>query len=124
MTVLNEHYALSNGVDLRGSASGCGSSTTTKPPRRSARPSRWATATSTPPRLTATSPRFKRASAPVVSHVSGCSSIKLAAAIKDREQAAAAIAESLEKLGLDCVDLTLIHAPQPWNDLRGGDYAE
>lgn len=51
-------------------------------------------------------------------------STKLAAEIKDYEQAAAAIDGSLEKLGLDYVDLMLIHAPQPWDDFRGGDYSE
>ncbi len=51
-------------------------------------------------------------------------STKLAAEIKDCEQAAAAIDGSLEKLGLDYVDLMLIHAPQPWDDFRGGDYSE
>jgi diketogulonate reductase-like aldo/keto reductase len=51
-------------------------------------------------------------------------STKLAAEIKDHDQAAAAVDESLEKLGLDYIDLMLIHAPQPWNDYRGGDYAE
>ncbi|MFP5347705.1 MAG: aldo/keto reductase [Actinomycetes bacterium] len=51
-------------------------------------------------------------------------STKLAAEIKDYDGAVAAIDESLEKLGLDHVDLMLIHSPQPWDDFRGGDYAE
>lgn len=51
-------------------------------------------------------------------------STKLAAEIKAYDGAAAAIDGSLEKLGLDYVDLMLIHSPQPWNDFRGGDYAE
>ena len=51
-------------------------------------------------------------------------STKLAAEIKDHDKALAAIDESLEKLGLEYVDLMLIHAPQPWSDFRGGDYAE
>ncbi|WP_347353739.1 aldo/keto reductase [Intrasporangium sp.] len=51
-------------------------------------------------------------------------STKLAAEIKDHDRAAAAIDGSLETLGLDHVDLMLIHAPQPWDDFRGGDYAE
>ncbi|MFJ4435613.1 aldo/keto reductase [Streptomyces sp. NPDC088923] len=51
-------------------------------------------------------------------------STKLAAEIKDYDQALAAIDGSLEKLGLDRVDLMLIHSPQPWDDFRGGDYAE
>ncbi|MGD7732919.1 aldo/keto reductase [Propionibacteriaceae bacterium G57] len=51
-------------------------------------------------------------------------STKLAAEIKDYNEATAAIDESLAKLGLDHVDLFLIHSPQPWADFRGGDYAE
>lgn len=51
-------------------------------------------------------------------------STKLAAEIKDYDEAVAAIDGSLEKLGLEYVDLMLIHSPQPWNDFRGGDYAE
>ncbi|MGA4508013.1 aldo/keto reductase [Propionibacteriaceae bacterium G1746] len=51
-------------------------------------------------------------------------STKLAAEIKDYDQAVVAIDESLAKLGLDHVDLFLIHSPQPWADFRGGDYAE
>ncbi|GAB2919258.1 MULTISPECIES: aldo/keto reductase [unclassified Streptomyces] len=51
-------------------------------------------------------------------------STKLAAEIKDYDRARAAIDGSLEKLGLEYVDLMLIHSPQPWNDFRGGDYAE
>jgi diketogulonate reductase-like aldo/keto reductase len=51
-------------------------------------------------------------------------STKLAAEIKDYDGAAAAIDGSLAALGLDYADLMLIHAPQPWNDFRGGDYAE
>ncbi|NUP29229.1 MAG: aldo/keto reductase [Nocardia sp.] len=51
-------------------------------------------------------------------------STKLAAEIKDYDRAVAAIDESLATLGLDHVDLMLIHSPQPWHDFRGGDYAE
>ncbi|MEV5755381.1 aldo/keto reductase [Streptomyces tendae] len=51
-------------------------------------------------------------------------STKLAAEIKDYDQALAAIDGSLEKLGLDRIDLMLIHSPQPWDDFRGGDYAQ
>ena len=51
-------------------------------------------------------------------------STKLAAEIKDYDRAVAAIDASLTTLGLDHVDLMLIHSPQPWNDFRGGDYAE
>jgi diketogulonate reductase-like aldo/keto reductase len=51
-------------------------------------------------------------------------STKLAAEIKDHDLAAAAIDASLDRLGLEYVDLMLIHAPQPWGDFRGGDYAD
>lgn len=34
-----------------------------------------------------------------------------------------AIDQSLSTLGTDYIDLMLIHAPQPWNDFRGGDYS-
>ena len=51
-------------------------------------------------------------------------STKLAAEIKDYDEAVVAIDGSLEKLGLEYIDLMLIHAPQPWDDFRGGDYAE
>ncbi|MFR9797686.1 aldo/keto reductase [Streptomyces sp. MS06] len=51
-------------------------------------------------------------------------STKLAAEIKDYDQALAAIDGSLGELGLDRIDLMLIHSPQPWNDFRGGDYAQ
>ncbi|MGQ4718046.1 aldo/keto reductase [Streptomyces anulatus] len=51
-------------------------------------------------------------------------STKLAAEIKDYDAATAAIDESLAKLDIGYIDLMLIHAPQPWDDFRGGDYAE
>lgn len=51
-------------------------------------------------------------------------STKLAAEIKNYDEAVAAIDGSLAALGLDHVDLMLIHSPQPWDDFRGGDYAE
>ncbi|MFB8762262.1 aldo/keto reductase [Nocardiopsis alba] len=51
-------------------------------------------------------------------------STKLAAEIKDYDRAAAAIEGSLADLGLDHIDLMLIHSPQPWDDFRGDDYAE
>ncbi|WP_454299156.1 aldo/keto reductase [Salana multivorans] len=51
-------------------------------------------------------------------------STKLAAEIKDYDDAVAAIDGSLTTMGLDYIDLMLIHSPQPWNDWRGGDYAE
>ncbi|OJX94291.1 MAG: 2,5-diketo-D-gluconic acid reductase [Micrococcales bacterium 73-15] len=51
-------------------------------------------------------------------------STKLAAEIKSYDEAVAAIDGSLARMGLDYVDLMLIHSPQPWKDFRGGDYAE
>ncbi len=51
-------------------------------------------------------------------------STKLAAEIKDYNGAVAAIGGSLQALGLDYIDLMLIHSPQPWDDFRGGDYTE
>ena len=51
-------------------------------------------------------------------------SSKLAAEIKDYDGAVAAIDGSLATMGLDYLDLMLIHSPQPWNDWRGGTYAE
>jgi diketogulonate reductase-like aldo/keto reductase len=51
-------------------------------------------------------------------------STKLAAEIKDYDGAVAAIDGSLETMGLDYIDLMLIHAPQPWDDFREGDYDE
>lgn len=51
-------------------------------------------------------------------------STKLAAEIKDHDGAVSAIDESLAKLDIGYIDLMLIHAPQPWDDFRGGDYAE
>ncbi|NKY41963.1 aldo/keto reductase [Nocardia cerradoensis] len=51
-------------------------------------------------------------------------SSKLAAEIKNYADAAAAIDGSLDTMGLDYIDLMLIHSPQPWADFRGGDYAE
>ena len=39
---------------------------------------------------------------------------KLAAELKTYEEAAQAITGSLEKMGLDYIDLMLIHSPQPW----------
>lgn len=49
---------------------------------------------------------------------------KLAAEAKTYKEAAEAIDGSLKKLGLDYIDLMLIHSPQPWADFRGGAYAE
>jgi diketogulonate reductase-like aldo/keto reductase len=48
-------------------------------------------------------------------------STKLAGEIKDYDGAAAAIDGSLQTVGLEYIDLMLIHSPQPWDDFRGGD---
>ncbi len=48
---------------------------------------------------------------------------KLEAHIKDAVEAEAAFEESLKKLGLDYVDLYLVHAPAPWGE-DGRHYAE
>ncbi len=47
---------------------------------------------------------------------------KLAAEAKTYDEAARAIDGSLEKMGLDQINLMLIHSPQPWADFRGGNY--
>lgn len=49
---------------------------------------------------------------------------KLAAEFKTYAEAAEAIDGSLSKMGMDYIDLLLIHSPQPWTDFRGGNYAE
>lgn len=47
---------------------------------------------------------------------------KLAAEIKSYDEAVAAIDQSLADLGLDYVDMMIIHAPQPWADFRNGEH--
>lgn len=49
---------------------------------------------------------------------------KLAAEVKSYQEAVDAIDGSLRTMGLDHLDLMLIHSPQPWTDFRGGDYAD
>ena len=49
---------------------------------------------------------------------------KVSAEHKDYASAARSIDETLEKMGLDYLDMMIIHSPQPWADFRGGDYAE
>ena len=44
---------------------------------------------------------------------------KLAAEAKDYERAKSAIDGSLAKLGVDHVDLFIIHSPQPWSEFAG-----
>jgi len=49
---------------------------------------------------------------------------KLAAEVKNYQDAVTAIDGSLKTMGLDYIDMMLIHSPQPWMDYRNGDYAE
>ena len=44
---------------------------------------------------------------------------KVAAEAKSYETAAQSITTSLEKMGLDYIDMMLIHSPQPWAEWRG-----
>lgn len=44
---------------------------------------------------------------------------KLAAEIKNYEDAVKAIDESLEKMDLDYIDLMIIHSPKPWQEFQG-----
>ena len=46
---------------------------------------------------------------------------KLDAGIKDYDGAKAAIDASLETMGLDYIDLLIIHSPQPWENFAGDD---
>lgn len=45
---------------------------------------------------------------------------KLVAESKSHADAAARIDASLQALGVDYIDLMLIHSPQPWSEFRGG----
>jgi diketogulonate reductase-like aldo/keto reductase len=47
---------------------------------------------------------------------------KLAAEVKPYEKAVESIDNSLKTLGLDYIDLMLIHGPQPWTKFRGEDH--
>lgn len=47
---------------------------------------------------------------------------KLAAECKIYSEAKDSIDGSLLELGLDHIDLMLIHSPQPWSEFRGGDH--
>ncbi|HJK89128.1 MAG TPA: aldo/keto reductase [Polyangiaceae bacterium LLY-WYZ-15_(1-7)] len=46
---------------------------------------------------------------------------KLAAEVKSHDEAVSAIDGSLKALGLDVIDLMLIHSPQPWMEFAGED---
>lgn len=48
---------------------------------------------------------------------------KVAAENKDYDSAAKSIDETIAKMGLDYIDMMIIHSPQPWADFRGGDYS-
>ncbi len=47
---------------------------------------------------------------------------KLAAEIKNYEEAKKAIEESLTKLDVDYIDLMIIHCPEPWDEFRCGNH--
>lgn len=46
---------------------------------------------------------------------------KLDAGVKTYDKAVASINKSLDTLGLDYIDLMIIHSPQPWMKFRGND---
>lgn len=46
---------------------------------------------------------------------------KVAAEAKTYEEAAQSIEETLKKMGLDYIDMMIIHSPQPWNEWRQDD---
>lgn len=46
---------------------------------------------------------------------------KVAAEHKDYDSAAKSIDESLAKLGIDYIDMIIIHSPQPWAEVNQGD---
>lgn len=46
---------------------------------------------------------------------------KLAAEVKSYDEAVAAIDKSLEVMGLEFIDLMIIHSPKPWQDFQGED---
>ena len=47
---------------------------------------------------------------------------KLAAEIKDYKNAIAAIEQSLKTIGLDYIDMMIIHSPKPWMKFHGDDH--
>lgn len=49
---------------------------------------------------------------------------KLAAEIKNYDEAVSAIEESINKLGVEYIDLMIIHSPQPWDQWREGHFFE
>ena len=49
---------------------------------------------------------------------------KLAAEVKSYDEAVASIDGSLERMGLEYIDLMIIHSPQPWAEFNGTDRHE
>ena len=47
---------------------------------------------------------------------------KLAAEIKSYQEAVNAINQSIQAMGLDYIDMMIIHSPQPWADFRAGEH--
>jgi len=47
---------------------------------------------------------------------------KIDAELKDYKSALQSINESLQKLGLDYLDMMIIHSPQPWGEFRQSNY--
>jgi len=47
---------------------------------------------------------------------------KIAAELKSYDKAAASIDESLDKMGLDYIDMMIIHSPKPWKEFHGDDH--
>lgn len=47
---------------------------------------------------------------------------KMEAGIKSLDEARKAIDGSLELMGLDMVDMMIIHSPQPWDEFRNGEH--
>jgi len=46
---------------------------------------------------------------------------KLGAEVKSYKKAISSIDKSLQTMGLDYIDMMIIHSPQPWNKFRGDD---
>jgi diketogulonate reductase-like aldo/keto reductase len=46
---------------------------------------------------------------------------KLAAEVKSYTEAVSSVEKSLETMGLDYIDMMIIHSPQPWREFRGKD---
>ncbi len=46
---------------------------------------------------------------------------KLAAEVKSYKEAVSSIDQSLKTMGLDYIDMMIIHSPQPWTQFRGED---